>query len=184
MRPPLRPAGAETAEQPHIDAALLQKQERSPDLQRAMVSGMRSAPYDPSYPTCQATYASLCLYSSDEDPEFLDSLLGATGTTRVRTGERRHPRAVPSRFNQWTLSSESAVESKDLRHHIDWVLGSVDPEGLQQATRGSWEATLTCFWLSAQGHGGPQVNADQCARLGGLGVPLILDVHLGDDDSD
>jgi hypothetical protein len=42
---------------------------------------------------------------------------------------------------------------------------------------------ISCFWVSASGHGGPSVRPDQMGELARLNLELWFDVYLGGDDA-
>ena len=75
------------------------------------------------------------------------------------------------------LSSESHVASKDVRRHIDYVLDLIDRDSELRASIREHRSDITCFWASAQGHGGPTVSPQQMSRLASLGIDLWFDFY-------
>src|SRR5688500_16478169 len=82
--------------------------------------------YDDSYPTCDRTHASLCIYLPDtSDPNALSEKLGVQPSRTQVKGEVRNGKAKqwPT---AWFLESTENVQSKELRRHINWVLEQLD----------------------------------------------------------
>lgn len=88
--------------------------------------------------------------------------------------------ATPSAVNGWFLCSEDAVNSRDLRRHVDWILEKValTKESVDALLKNGGRVVLRCFWLSAHGHGGPILSAVQCSRLGDLGIDTEFDIYF------
>jgi hypothetical protein len=137
---------------------------------------VRVTAYNDEYPTCDRTYATLCLYSDDLEPEAISSLVGALPSTSAEKGGSLG--TSTARRNTWLLTSEGAVESRDARRHIDWVLDRVDGPALSKLLMSTCEGWLSCFWASRSGHGGPMVSPQQMERLAALGLDLGFDCYL------
>jgi hypothetical protein len=87
----------------------------------------------------------------------------------------------------WFLSTETIVESTSLERHLVHLLDAVEPASaaLQRirADENLW-ADFDCYWLSATGHGGPEVSPETLGRIAALGASLGLDFHGPFDDCD
>src|SRR5687768_6453989 len=86
-------------------------------------------PIDDTYPTCEECRAMLCIYS-DKHPDEISKTLGLAPTDSSFVGEVKTNslgRSRVSHRNNWFLSSETFVDSKDLRRHLDWILGKLTP---------------------------------------------------------
>jgi Domain of unknown function (DUF4279) len=75
--------------------------------------------------------AELLVYSGDTHPSLVTEALRLTPTRIVATGEASPPnsRGVSriGTLNGWFLSSEEHVLSKDIRRHLDWLIGKLQP---------------------------------------------------------
>jgi hypothetical protein len=76
--------------------------------------------YRDDYPTCEETYATLCIYRDDLEPNVVTERLGVSPSKTQRKGETGLLDSVP--VGGWFLSSKGHVESRDVRRHIVWVL--------------------------------------------------------------
>ncbi len=138
--------------------------------------------YDDDYPTCVKTFATLRFYHDEESPEAVTEALGMPPTKSQLKGmnivKRREVRRPVS---GWFLGSESEVESKDVRRHIDWILDQI--EGLENAiedlNRRGWRSDVNCYWLSI-GHGGPMLDPPQMVDLAKLNLPCGFEVYSND----
>ena len=74
------------------------------------------------------------------------------------------------------------VESRDVRRHLDWLLSRIDPraDAIHSLRSDGCRMDVSCFWVSASGHGGPSVLPAQMGPLARLGLELWFDIYLGD----
>jgi hypothetical protein len=133
------------------------------------------------YPTCERTYATLRIYPESLDPSEVTARLGIEPTAWQRRGETRRPGSRPAKLNGWFLTSERAVDSRDVRKHLDWLLGRVGPraDALLALQANGCRMDVSCLWVSASGHGGPSVLPAQMRELARLNLELWFDVYLG-----
>lgn len=145
--------------------------------------------YIDEYASCKETYATLCIYPGDIDPEEVTLRLGVYPSEWQRTEEVPHHGRTkrPAKINAWFLKSKEQVESRDSRRHIDWLLERLMPNkaavlALQEAGA---KMVVSCFWLSSQGHGGPIVSPAQMGRLAELRIELSFDFYgpYGDENA-
>jgi Domain of unknown function (DUF4279) len=80
------------------------------------------------YPTCERTYATLRIYPEAFDPDEVTKRLRIEPTNSQRRGESRKPGGRPAKLHGWFLSSDGAVESRDVRRHLDWLLSFIAPQ--------------------------------------------------------
>ncbi|MGI8972495.1 MAG: DUF4279 domain-containing protein [Dehalococcoidia bacterium] len=145
--------------------------------------------YIDDYGTCARTYATFCIYHDALDPEMLSAELGIEPTDAQKRGEVGDPQAQDPFIyttSGWFLSSEGAVESRDARRHIDWLLDRLEPGSvtLQKLQRAGCRMEVSCYWLSRSGNGGPTLSPHQMARLATLGLEIEFDAYaMGDDDN-
>ena len=136
------------------------------------VSQRRMTDYDDAYATCERTYATLRLYPG---PIALRDV-----TARLRIDPTQSQISGGGRSLQgWFLSTEGAVESRDVRRHIDWLLDRIEPSSreLEALMREGARVDVSCYWLSASGHGGPTLSPQQMGRLARLQLDCWFDVY-------
>jgi hypothetical protein len=133
------------------------------------------------YPTCERTYATLRIYPESLDPSDVTVRLGIEPSDWQRRGEARKPGSRPAKLHGWFLSSERAVESRDVRKHLDWLLSLIVPRAyaILALQSDGCRMDVSCFWVSASGHGGPSVRPAQMSELARLDLELWFDVYLG-----
>lgn len=136
---------------------------------------MERVSYDDSYDTCLETYATLRLYNVA--PDEVSRELGIRATRSQQLGAPRGHGTV--RLHGWFLSSRGAVQSKDVRRHLDWLLDQLVPrrDVIRALIARGASADISCYWLSANGHGGPTISPSQSRRLGELGIDLWFDFY-------
>lgn len=136
--------------------------------------------YSDDYPTCEETYATLRIYPGEFDPDEVTRRLGIDPTEVQRVGER-HGRTT-RKTNGWFLRSQDRVESRDARRHIDWLLDQLEPaaNALSELRASGAEVDISCYWLSASGHGGPSVSPRQTKRLSALDLDCWFDVYFNE----
>lgn len=143
---------------------------------------------DRQYGTCQETHAELRIYSDCTSAYRVTCALGLEPTKSQEKGSlvknsRGRVRMV-SRTG-WFLSSEGAIDSKDLRDHLDWLINKLSnvASALQvlQEQPGT-KMTISCVWWSAAGHGGPVLWPEQMDALAKLNLECSFDVYFSDDE--
>ena len=139
-------------------------------------------PVDYAYGSCERTCAVLRIYSREIVPAEVTARLGVPPTDTIGLGERKPPnslgRSRVGKLNGWFLSSESVVESKDLRHHLDWLLLKLEPSGdaLRALQKESGVCmNVNCVWWSKDGGGGPTLWPTQMRRLAELNLECSFD---------
>lgn len=142
-------------------------------------------PYDAEYATCVYTHAWLRVMSEELQPESITSLLGIQPThTQVR-GELPCPTAKRHfKSSRWFLESAGHVESRDSRHHLDWLLSHLQGKAPVIAKlKEQGHLVDLCIRWDSVGQGGPTFNPRQMAQLGELGIELWLDIYFAGNDS-
>jgi hypothetical protein len=139
-------------------------------------------PYDEDYPACARTYATLRIYHEDLDTDSLTLLLGVEPThAQVKGLPCTHPtgRTFTPVLGGWFLSTKGEVSSKDVRHHLDWILSQL--AGCDGALRSlqdpGYRMDMFCYWRSGRGHGGPVLSPDLMRRFGELEIEAGFDVY-------
>jgi hypothetical protein len=131
---------------------------------------------DEAYATCERTCARLHIYSGEVPPEQISLRLSLQPTSVVNKGlvtTNSLGRSRVGKSNGWFLSSEEHVESRDLRHHLDWLLERlrVRAEVLREL-QDEEELTMavSCIWWSKYGDGGPVLWPEQMKHLAELNL--------------
>ena len=133
------------------------------------------------YPTCERTYATLRIYPESLDPSEVTARLGIEPSDWQRRGESRRPGSRPAKLHGWFLTTEGAMDSCDVRKHLDWLLARVGPraDAIRALQEDGCRMDVSCFWVSRSGHGGPSVLPAQMRELARLNLELWFDVYLG-----
>ncbi|MHB8859196.1 MAG: DUF4279 domain-containing protein [Thermoleophilia bacterium] len=148
---------------------------------------MHSTDYDDTYPTCDDTYCTLCIYHDDLEPEKVNRLLGLDHTWSCKKGDPifpKEPDKARRKTGAWLFRTEGIVNSKDSRRHVDWPLDTVEDkaETLAKMMEQGYSVRISCYWSSLHGHGGPTVSVVESKRLGRLGIELDFDVYFSFDE--
>lgn len=136
--------------------------------------------------SCAETFVTFRLFKEDLNPDDVSRLLGLDASGVQRKGEPQYPKNPDSllrfRSGGWLLSTKGHVESRDLRRHVEWLLGRLEPqrEALLRLSREGCAMDLFCFWLSAGGQGGPELDAVLMGRLADLSLPIRFDIYFTD----
>ncbi len=134
------------------------------------------------YPTCERTYVTLRIFRDDLDPDSVTHTLGIQPSGVQVRGQPSTNRwggiRVPE-IGGWFLSTERQVTSRDVRRHLLWLLDKLagSDHALRFLRMEGCRIDVFCFWLSAEGHGGPTVSPEIMKRFGELGLELGFDVY-------
>src|SRR5690606_25699059 len=82
---------------------------------------------------------------------------------------------------------EGKVKSLDLRRHLDWLIGMIQPHSkrlaeLQQIP--DVRMSVTSVWWSRSGHGGPTLWPEQMRALADMNLECDFDIYFAEDDED
>lgn len=134
--------------------------------------------YDDNYPTCKATYASFLLYHEDLEPDEVSRRLSLAPSAAFVKGPAGSAGSRAPRGG-WILSSKSTVDSKDTRRHVDWLLDRLEGRGSELAAlrESGYEMSISCYWRSVEGHGGPTLSPPQMRRLLALELEIWFDMY-------
>jgi hypothetical protein len=143
-------------------------------------------PIDDTYETCVRAVAMLRVYRVD--PDEVTCRLGLTPTYSGRKGEVKmndsgRTRTMPQ--DVWLLSSEGAVQSKDIRRHLDWLLAKLLPvkDALLELQGVPGVAmNVECIWWST-GDGGPVLWPEQMRGLSELNLECGFELSFWDEES-
>ncbi len=145
----------------------------------------RRTPIDPAYESCESTYVELLIYLDQEGASYVTKVLGIEPSKSRTVGEkitnsRGIQRTVKNTF--WSLSSEGKVLSKDVRHHLDWLLNQLGNKQFQLSQVQNSDAismTVNCIWRS-RGSGGPTLWPEQMEKLSNLNLECSFDIYIWD----
>jgi len=131
--------------------------------------------YDDSYQSCSRTYASLLVYPNEQHPDAITEALGITPSRISVEGPGPLGR---QKVNGWFLCTQDIVESKDCRRHIDWLLDQVEHQSskILELQNSGTRFSISCFWESVSGNGGPTLSPPQMNRLSDLNIEVWWDV--------
>ena len=139
-------------------------------------------------PNCAQTHATFRLAGDALVPDEVSGALGLTPTRALAKGQevQRNRRGTPGPVQPtgvWLLDTERSVESTSLERHLIHLLDQIEPSAaaLAELRARGLEADFFCFWVSARGHGGPEVSADTLGRIAALGAPLGIDFYRSND---
>ena len=143
--------------------------------------------YDDDYPTCLETHAGMRIYHDDLDPDRITGLLGIE-PSQTQVKGLVHTRANGAEFTPpiggWFLSTQGVIDSRDVRRHVDWILDKLagKDETLTRLQDEGNRMDIFCYWLSANGHGGPTLSPAIMRRLGELELEIGFDIYGPYDD--
>jgi|688.fasta_scaffold734649_1 hypothetical protein len=132
---------------------------------------------------CQGTYATLCVYS-DSDPQLARVLQEVAGLTASRTVENKLQSFGGFKLRRygWFLTSKDQLDSLDVADHIWWICKKIkQPEAIASLVP-KYDISLSCFWSSDGGGGGPVLPKNLLSELGRIGIDLDFDLYLGSNE--
>lgn len=143
--------------------------------------------YNDNYETCERAVVRLRIYTGDVSPEEITVATGLTPSRVTRKGEvvtRSEGRSRVSPRNAWFLDTESHVNSRDLRRHIDWMLTSIKASRISvaQLRENGCEVDFLCIWWSKYNTGGPIIWPRQLIEIGLLGLECIFEFAFFDEE--
>lgn len=137
-----------------------------------------------TFESCDSCFVRLMIFPEGNHPEEITSILGIAPSKLNVAGEKvvnHRGMARYVKYSAWFLSSEEFVGSKDLRDHIDWLVGKLNlcADGWKavQNLKGV-KITLKCVWLSKLGHSGPVLWPEQMKSLADLNLECSFDIYF------
>ncbi|WP_343561830.1 DUF4279 domain-containing protein [Kiloniella sp. b19] len=142
----------------------------------------RLTPLDENYGTCAKTCAVLTIYPSccatgqitrmlEIKPTFCFNLKDVAAHSIKHEGVDQMP--------AWCLSSEGKVDSRDTRHHLDWLLRKLEgaEERLQKIRElPDVKMLVNCIWHS-KGTGGPTLWPEHMEILSKLDLECSFEIY-------
>lgn len=137
--------------------------------------------YDDDYATCEKTFATLRIYPGALDPDEVTRQLGLDPSTTQQARDARvvnHLRHA-ARPSGWFLSTDGVITSRDVRRHLDLLLDKLMParSALSRLQAAGAKTDVSCYWVSASGHGGPTISPPQAEKLVALCLDCWFDVY-------
>lgn len=138
--------------------------------------------YSDDYKSCEETFVTLRVFYDSKPPDFVSDFLKLT-PSRVQVKGEELGKNSKYNSNGWFLSSEGAVESRDARRHIDYLLDLVLPvkDKIEELQKSSAQIDITCYWLSKSCNGGPTLSKQQLRKLADLGLNFWFDFYCSDE---
>lgn len=143
-------------------------------------------------PNCAKTYATFRLRGDQLAAKEVTVRLDIEADFAFEKGElhssgRGQP--VKQRIGVWYITSEGRLETTNTERHLLDLLEKLEPvkEELRAVVqRQSLVADFFCYWVSATGHGGPEVSPDTLRRIADLDARLGFDFYgpFADDDAE
>ena len=128
--------------------------------------------FDDEYESCESTYATLCVYSTEFDCDNISELIGVTPTRTVSKDLNRF-----SGQNGWFLSTEDSIQSNDLRRHLYHLVKVLSDTGLHSDHLSSCKLWVYCYWSSSEGNGGPIIDVHLMEWMSKLGLDIHFDFY-------
>src|SRR6266498_1847474 len=103
--------------------------------------------------TCAETFATLCIYHKDLDPDQVSRELGWTPTEAYKRGEAKDAtakRPVIAKEGAWCFSTEAEVQSLDANRHLEWLLRFAETRlrALQRLQTLGAQIVIFCLWMA------------------------------------
>jgi hypothetical protein len=140
---------------------------------------MTKRQYDHNFRSCSRTYATLLIFHEAMQPDQITAALGLEPDDTARRGE---PTALARRVprNLWARGTYDQYESRDLRFHVDKILDELrgKEDRLNWLLKRGCEIEISCFWESASGNGGPELDVGFLKRLTQFPVSMTFDIWL------
>lgn len=141
----------------------------------------RRTPVDVDYPSCDLTYVEFVVYIEGKFISVSD-ILGMNPTNSQKVSDliinkRGIEREAKSTY--WCLSSEEKVVSKDIRHHLNWLLNILVDKKKDifniQKFKGV-NMNVNGIWFAAS-NGGPTIWPEQMKTLSDLNLEFSISLY-------
>lgn len=141
-------------------------------------------PYDDHYAACLRTYCTLRIYTGEKCPDKLSEILDCKPLS-VWHKKEEGPGQANSKpfnskpFNAWFYSSRNAIDSRESRRHLDYVLAILEGKKTQldEYLGGQSYKDIICFWQSSGEQGGPVLNAKHAAILADFDLEISWNLY-------
>ena len=142
--------------------------------------------YDDNYGTCYKTSAAFRVMHADLNPDTVSQGLNLQPDWAYHKGQPRGGRNTPSKFGIWGFETDNKIASRDLRHHLDWLLDLLEPHQamLFSCQERGYNLDVFCMWVKAGGTGGPTLSPRNMARLASLNLPISIEFWSHEDEED
>jgi hypothetical protein len=138
-------------------------------------------PYDDNSAGCEETFARLDIVDEILDPGEITQLLSISPSEIIFKNDLLEGNEDHQPCSGWFLSSEGILDSKDSRHHLDWILDLISDkkdEFAELHNRG-YSVNITIIWVSYDGCGGPTITPYEMAILSDLKIKLWFNFISG-----
>jgi hypothetical protein len=116
------------------------------------------------------------------EPDEVSRFLGMTPTRSMTRGKviiDGPSKGVVGKLNGWFLSTKERVDAKDVRRHLDWLLGTLighRDKVLALQAMPDVSMDVSCYWLSKSGHSGPKLSPKQMRSLSELNLEIWFEL--------
>lgn len=134
-------------------------------------------------PNCAETYATFRLAGDRLIAAEVTRRLGLEPEFAAEKGDARSEgggRNVTQRTGVWSITSRGELETTSVEQHVLFLLSRLEPvsEALREVVeRQALEANFFCYWVSATGHGGPDLTPETLRRIADVGAGLGFDFY-------
>jgi hypothetical protein len=124
-------------------------------------------------PNCARTYADVSLSRDALDPDAATRALDLEPSLALAKGQEmpagRIGTARRQRTGAWSLSTDNVVRLTSRERHLLHLLDAPATAALHALLSAEdIRAEFFCYWLSATGHGGPEVSPETLGRIAAL----------------
>jgi len=131
------------------------------------------------------SYASLCLYGSSLDPDYISKLIGLSPSYSCREGDVFTSPSGKKRKAQtgvWLLNSEPQCCSECLAAHVQWLINRiVDSVKHITVLDGVESAHISCCFIVKDSGDAVEFDPVLLGTCSGLGLPIKLVAYPIDD---
>ena len=131
----------------------------------------------------QETFVTLRI-RGEFDPSAVSRSLQLTPSGMWAAGDAIGPSGRTRTFSGWFLETRDAVRSIEIDEHLQWILERIEPRShvIAELRRQNIDVDLDCFWSSIGMSGGPWIPPSAMARMGRLGLPLVISFYYSEPD--
>jgi hypothetical protein len=130
---------------------------------------------------CQETFARLDIIGEILDPNEVSLLLSISPSEMEFKNDLPEVYEDHQPYSGWFLSSEGILDSKDSRHHLDWILELISDKKDEFAELHNlgYSVNISVIWVSYDGCGGPTITPHEMAILSDLKIELWFNFISG-----
>jgi len=131
-------------------------------------------------------YVSFTIVGKDLIPDEITSKLGIEPSHSFKRGDtkiRGREKTEIWKHGFWSLeSSNVGLPTDDLKQHFEWLLDMLEPtedELKDIIANGSFDARVSCFWITSNDRINVEIEPGILVRLAKLNIRVWLDIYCG-----